>query len=128
MGFSKAACRCRGKPLRRSSAVSLTSRQGYSTFPSPQPSLASTSKQTLYEPPLADVQSHLSRLLHPLPALPDRLALRLCTHKSALTHKVGNHNARAAFYGRRILRLHLGLFLASQSTPAADLLANGGAL
>jgi len=88
---------------------------GYLSTASP---IASTSKNIIqagpntFYPSVSEISSHLDSLLKPLPILPDDLALKMVTHK-AVAGKFGNHNARLSFYGRRILKFQLALFLSS---------------
>lgn len=83
---------------------------------------AKTGIPTLY--PSTDlVTSHLNHLLEPLSlqSIPDALAERLVTHRSA-AGRLGNHNGKLAFYGRRVLHFHLALALHKQGFISQSIL------
>lgn len=67
-------------------------------------------------PPTDAVTAHLQSLLAPLDLsspLPPSLAERIVTHRTA-AGRLGNHNGRLAFYGRRVLHFHLATHMHAQ--------------
>lgn len=74
-------------------------------------------------PSTESITAHLNALLSPLSLsnIPDALAERLVTHRTA-AGRLGNHNGRLAFYGRRVLHFHLALALHKQGHISQALL------